>query len=165
MRRMLLASPTLFALACLPPAHAQTFAHEPGTGQSGPASANASNIDGRDTRSDIAPHLPEPAGGSNAGPRNYLREAERAIDMHKTGLAQQALEMAETRLLDRSTPADAAGEPNHTPMIQRVGEARRALAAGNLAAARGAINMALSAAPAGDEAGEGRMQGMAAGHP
>ena len=135
----------------------ETFAHEPGTGQSGPASMKASNNDQADTHSAIAPHLPEPAGGKNAGWRNYLRDAERAIDMHKTGLAQQSLEMAETRLLDRSSPVDAAGHPSSSPVIQRVAEARSDLASGKLAAAKGAITMALTNAPAGDESGEGAM--------
>ncbi len=195
MRKTLLASATLLALACQPaltqsalaqpadqgstpdagtatdtpaapakPAHhrhsvsqasagdGQTFAHEPGTGESGPASMKASNIDPATTHSTIAPHLPEPAGGRNAGWRNYLRDAERAIAMHKTGLAQQSLEMAETRLLDRSTPGDAAGQPSSSPVIQQVAEARRALAAGNMAGARTAIDAALAHAPAGEGA-------------
>ena len=153
MRTLLLKSAALFGLACTA-AFAQPFAHEPGTGLSGPASAKASNITGSDSRSSIAPHLPQPPGGITEGPRGYLRAADRALAMHRTGEAQQALEMAETRLLDRSTPADAAGQPSQNPMVERVAEARRALGAGDLAGARAAIKMGLDGAPKGDEQGE-----------
>jgi hypothetical protein len=85
----------------------------------------------------------------NAGPRGYLRDADHALAMNHTGEAQQALEMAETRLLDRSTPVDAAGRPSQDPMVQQVSRARRALGAGDTAGARAAIQMALAAAPQG----------------
>ena len=133
----------------------ESFAHEPGTGQSGPASVNASNIDPATTRSPIAPHLPQPPAGLNAGWRNYLTGAQRAIGMHQTGMAQQSLEMAETRLLDRSTPMDAAGQPDATPLIQLVAQARRDLASGDMAGARAAIGTALTSGPRGEEAAQG----------
>ncbi len=132
----------------------QTFAHEPGTGQSGPASMKASNISESDSHSPIAPHFPQPRGGMNAGPQGYLRDADRALAMHHTGEAQQALEMAETRLLDRSTPVNMAGQPSQSPMVQQVSQARRALGAGDIAGARSAIRMALSSAPPAGMAGE-----------
>ncbi len=153
MRILTLTSATLLGLATTP-VLAQTFAHEPGTGLSGPASAKASNITESDTQSPIAPHLPQPQSGLNEGPRGYLRAADRALAMHRTGEAQQALEMAETRLLDRSTPANAAGQPSQNQMVARVADARRALGAGDLAAARAAIKMGLAGAPPGDEQGE-----------
>ncbi len=125
------------------------WAHEPGTGQSGPASTRASNIDSAGTRSEIAPHLPQPAGGENAGPWNYLRDAERALDRHETGRAQQALEMAETRLLDRSTPVAEANQPDQGPVVAQVSQARQALGHGDLQASRTAIALALTHAPQG----------------
>ena len=193
MRNILLASVTLFGLACSPalaqtassepgapsdagtavdapaatsraaptkPVHhravkrvadsdGQTFAHEPGTGESGPASSTASNISEADSHSAIAPHLPAPPGGMNAGPWNYLRDADRALAHHQTGQAQQALEMAETRLLDRSTPVDQANQPAQGPEIIQVNQARKALGAGDIAGARSAIHTALAGAPAG----------------
>jgi hypothetical protein len=120
-----------------------TWAHQPGTGQSGPASTKASNIDQADSHSDIAPHFPSPKVGENAGPEQYLRVAERALAAHKTGEAQQALEMAETRLLDRSTPVNAAGQPDADPMVSSVSKARLALGHGDMAGARSDIKMAL----------------------
>ncbi len=191
MRTTLLASATLFGLAFMPAAFAQTAApdtappadtatptppaaaptdqaappkhhhhhfaavsggtsaHEPGTGESGPASAKASNIDAADSHSAIAPHFPAPKGGSNAGPWNYLRDADRALRTHHTGEAQQALEMAETRLLDRSTPADSANQPDQGPVVQQVSQARQALGHGDVKGARAAVRVALQSAPNG----------------
>jgi hypothetical protein len=128
----------------------QTWAHQPGTGESGPASTVASNIDSADSRSAIAPHFPTPAGGDNASPERYLQDAEHALETRKTGVAQQALEMAETRLLDRSTPVGQANQPDQSPEIQKVSEARQALGHGNVSAARAAIQTALAAAPKGN---------------
>jgi hypothetical protein len=132
------------------------WAHQPGTGESGPASNRASNIDSADTRSAIAPHLPQPPGGDDAGPARYLRDAETALATNRTGEAQQALEMAETRLLDRSTAPMNANVPDQSATVQQVSEARRALAAGDVATARNDIQSALaSRAPEGMPAGAG----------
>ncbi len=157
MRQTLLASATLLSLACALPAFAQPYApdttggehwaHQPGTGMSGPASNTASNIGNGDSRSQIAPHLPQPAQGENASPEIYLRDAQRALAQRQTGLAQQALEMAETRLLDRSTAPEAANMPDQRPEVAAVSRARQALGAGNVRAASNAIQMALSASP------------------
>jgi hypothetical protein len=119
------------------------WAHQPGTGESGPASMRASNIDAADTHSDIAPHLPEPAVGQGADADTLLQAAQSALAAHKTGTAQQALEMAETRLLDRSTPPDQANQPDQGPRIEAVTKARKALASGDTKAADSAIQMAL----------------------
>ena len=121
------------------------WAHQPGTGMSGPASMKASNIDAGDTHSEIAPHLPQPKVGESADPSAYLREAQMALKAHKTGTAQQALEMAETRLLDRSTAVDAAHTPDADMQVTQVANARKALATGDTKGASSAIDMALSA--------------------
>ncbi len=128
-------------------ADSEHWSHEPGTGESGPASTKASNIDAADSRSPIAPHFPEPKGGENAGPWNYLHDAEHALAMKHTGEAQQALEMAETRLLDRSTPVGESNQPDQGPLVQQVSQARQALGHGDIAGARSAIQMALSHDP------------------
>jgi hypothetical protein len=120
------------------------WAHQPGSGMSGPASSQASNIDSADTHSTIAPHLPEPKIGMNAGPEGYLRAADQALAAHKTGAAQQALEMAETRLLDRSTAPDAANQPDQSPRIAAVSAARKALASKDWKAARASIQEAMN---------------------
>ena len=47
------------------------------------------------------PNLPTTLVGPNATPADYLRAAQQSLQAGRTGEAQQALEMAETRLLDR----------------------------------------------------------------
>jgi len=121
----------------------ENWAHQPGTGESGPASNKASNISAADTRSDIAPHLPQPAVGRGASADNYLQAAQEALKSHHTGAAQQALEMAETRLLDRSMPADEAGKTDQDAAVQQVANARAALGNGDTKGAGTAIQMAL----------------------
>jgi len=151
MRKTLLTSAALVGLAFTLPAFAQTaawpWAHQPGTGESGPASSNASNIDSGDAHSAIAPHLPSPEQGQNASPEAYLRDAQHALTRHQTGLAQQSLEMAETRLLDRSTLPSQANVPDQSPEIRQVSAALNALGHHDVAGARNAIRMALASAP------------------
>ena len=120
----------------------------PGTGDyrggaGSPFSATASNITGQDTRSGMAPRLPDPAAANNS-PQAYLAAAQRALASNRTGAAQEALERAETRLLSRSTDPSMANMPDPAPMVQQVGAARRALAARDMAGARSAISAALS---------------------
>lgn len=117
----------------------------PGTGNSLPTSTQASNITAADTRSDIAPRLPTPNATSNS-PAGYLQAAKRAIAGRRTGTAQEALERAETRALDRSVDPSAANTPDSSSLVAQIGEARRALASGNMSAANSAIDGALSAA-------------------
>jgi hypothetical protein len=124
----------------------ENWAHQPGTGESGPASNKASNISAADTRSDIAPHLPQPAVGSSASADRYLQAAQEALNSHHTGAAQQALEMAETRLLDRSTPVDEAAKTDQDAVVQQVANARAALGSGDTKGAGAAIQMALGGA-------------------
>ena len=70
-----------------------------GTGMSMPMGTRASNIDGSDTRSTIAPNLPSPSLGPDASPVDFLRAAQASLQAGRTGEAQQSLEMAQTRLL------------------------------------------------------------------
>src|SRR5271165_6159586 len=136
------------ALGLGAPALAQTQAppHTPtgarpgniiGTGQSLPMSNRASNIDQSDTRSTIAPNLPAPPIGQDAPPEAFLQAARGALAAGRTGEAQQSLEMAETRLLDRSVPYNAANVPSRDPRLAIIEQARHALAAGDRAGAIG----------------------------
>ncbi len=117
-----------------------TSAYRGGAGS--PRSNRASNIAPSDTRSEIAPRLPDPATGGNT-PEAYLAAAQRALDTGKTGAAQEALERAETRLLSRSTDPSAAASPADMPMVQQISQARQALATRDIASARSAIRAAL----------------------
>ena len=114
-------------------------------GAGSPRSNHASNIAASDTRSEIAPRLPDPATASNT-PEAYLAAAQSALASGKTGAAQEALERAETRLLSRSTDPSAAANPADMPMVQQIGQARQALATRDIAGARSAIRAAMGSA-------------------
>lgn len=118
--------------------------HEPGIGTSLPLSDKASNIEPSDTRSIIAPTLPSSSLGANATARDYLTAARAALAAGRTGQAQQSLEMAETRALDRSVVQGQESQPNDSQFISRIGEARRALGEGDRARAIAIIDLALS---------------------
>lgn len=116
--------------------------HEYRGGVGSPSSARASNIDQANTRSEIAPRLPDPSAASST-PEAYLVAAQRALASGKTGAAQEALERAETRVLSRSTEQSMATSPADMPMVQQIGAARRALASRDMAAAKAAITAAM----------------------
>lgn len=98
-----------------------------GTGMSEPTSTRSSNIDGADARSTIAPRLPMPSVAADASPQQLLAAAQQALRQHRTGAAQEALERAETRLLDGSSMASGAAMPSDNPMVKQVSGARMAL--------------------------------------
>jgi hypothetical protein len=105
--------------------------NEIGTGSSLPMSDRSSNITPQDTTSVIAPNLPSPAIGENASTRDYLMAARTALLLGRTGEAQQSLEMAETRALDRSVPLFQTNTQIKDPLIGEIEQALRALSAGD----------------------------------
>lgn len=119
-----------------------------GTGMSMPMSTHSSNINGQDTRSEIAPNLPSADLGPNAGPVDYLRAAQSALVDGQTGVAQQALEQAQTRLLDRSVPYGQTDNPSDNPAVQQITQALHALAAGDRGQCLQLIQSAIPAAQA-----------------
>ena len=114
-----------------------------GTGASLPRSDKAGNITPADTRSELAPNLPAPTGAESV--QDLLREAKADLAARHTGAAQEALERAETRALDRSVPAGTENVPDNGPTIGVIAQARDALAAGNLKGAIAIIDKALRA--------------------
>jgi hypothetical protein len=102
-----------------------------GTGMSMPMGTTASNINPTDTHSEIAPNLPSPDLGEGASAQAYLIAARNSLAAGKSGEAQQSLEMAETRLLDRSTPLFQTNTPSHNPAVAQISQALQALAAGD----------------------------------
>jgi hypothetical protein len=115
------------------------------TGLSEPRSMQASNIVAADTHSEIAPALPSPKLGPDAGPRDYLQAAHELLAAGRTGEAQQALEMAETRLLDRSVVQGQGGTPSDSPKVAEIREALKALGNGDRHHAMDLIDHALAA--------------------
>ncbi len=152
MRKMLLTCAAVLGLAAT--ASAQTTApssseirpgHVPGVGDSYPASNRASNIVPGDTHSVIAPRLPPPTGGQNASISSFLSDAQRALNAGQTGRAQEALERAETAMLQRSVPADQASTPDQAPDVKQVESARDDLARRDVNGAKQAISAAMTA--------------------
>ena len=102
-----------------------TSAYRGGAGS--PFSNRASNITGNDTRSVIAPRLPNPDTTGDS-PRDFLVAAQRALAAHQTGAAQEALERAQTRILTRSTDPSMANAPDNA--ADEPGDRRRPSGAG-----------------------------------
>jgi hypothetical protein len=118
--------------------------HSPGIGQSLPLSNNASNNTTTDTTSTIAPTLPSTETGPAGTARAFLMEARAAlVATGRTGQAQQALEMAETRSLDRVVPPDESSGPSRSEVVGQISAARRALANGDIVQALSHIDLAL----------------------
>jgi hypothetical protein len=121
----------------------------PGSGQSLPLGNNASNITPGDTNSPIAPRLPSPPGGQNASTTQYLSDARSALDAGRTGEAQEALERAETDVLQRSVPIGQGNVPSQQPVVQTITRALDALGRHDLAGARQLTETAMSQVSAG----------------
>ncbi len=132
---LLIGMASLAAAQPVPPgANPETGArpgNEIGTGSSLPYSDKSSNITPEDTRSRIAPNLPSPPVGENASARDYLAAARTALLQGRTGEAQQSLEMAETRALDRSVPLFQTNVAPRDPLVDEIEQARHALGAGD----------------------------------
>jgi hypothetical protein len=141
MRSLLMTSAMLLTLAAAP-----AFADiSPVTGQPEPTSSVASNIVPSDTRSEVAPALPAPSAGED--PHDLLMTASQDLTSRRTGAAQEALEQAETRILDRSVPPPMANEPDNSQVINLIAQARTALANNDLQSANNYVQQALQALP------------------
>ncbi len=136
MCKTLLASAAVLGMAlatpALSPARAQDSSATPpaatGATMPRPMHTQASNIGPSDTRSVIAPRLPEPNLSMNASPAQFLQAAQQDVRQHRGGAAEAALGDAETRLLNRSVAPSAASEPDRSPAVQDIEQARDALA-------------------------------------
>jgi len=96
----------------------------------GPALAQTDAAPGATDSPPLAP-LPAPAIDENAPPLAYIDDALHAIAAHRDGEAMEAIERAESRLLTRSVKPSQARTADQKPLIQQLGEARRALGAGD----------------------------------
>jgi hypothetical protein len=104
-----------------------------GTGMSLPRSDTAGNINSATTHSVLAPNLPVPGGPQTI--RDLLLAARSALAGNRTGEAQEALERAETRALDRDIPAGTERIPAGGGLIAGISQARDALGNHNAAGA------------------------------
>jgi len=102
-----------------------------GTGQSLPLSSTAGNIVPGDTQNLVAGRLPVPTIDENAPPAAFIEGARQALAAGRTGEAQEAIERAESRALDRSVKPSQASDPSRQPLVQQLRDARMALGAGD----------------------------------
>jgi len=89
------------------------------------------------------PALPAPALDDNAPASAFLRAAQSAVIGNRLGEAQQGLEMAQTRLLDRSVPLFQTNTPSNHPALAPLAAAVRAVIAGDREAAIREIQTAM----------------------
>jgi hypothetical protein len=73
--------------------------------------------------------LPEPPLSSEASPADFLRAARGAVAAGRNGEARSALEMAQTRLLDRVVDAGTEQQPSDNAAVKQISEAIDALVA------------------------------------
>ena len=118
--------------------------HQIGIGDSLPKSNNASNIVPADTHGGVAPTLPPSAAGQDGTPFEFLRAARASLAAGRTGQAQQSLEMAETRALDRSVLQGLGNMPSDNPLVAQIHSALEAVGTGNNAHAIQIIDQALA---------------------
>jgi hypothetical protein len=103
---------------------------------------------GQTAPSDLATNLPAPPASEDI--QTLLLYARQSLQAGRTAEAQEALERAETRALDRSVPAGTERDVATGPVVRAAGEARQALAAGNVAGAISIITAALPSAADAD---------------
>jgi hypothetical protein len=141
---MMLRSCTIAALCALAiaPAVAQTPAGTVGGSQ--PTSMVPTNTGPADTRTLWSPQLPVPAVGEDAPPAAFVKSAQAAIAAGRLGEAQEAIERAESRALDRSVRPSKAGTPSRQPLVQQLAQARQLLGAGDRMGALRMLNQALA---------------------
>ncbi len=90
------------------------------------------------------PPLPTPAVNPNAPPPVFLEQARRDLVAGRSGAALEALERAETRVLERLAIQGRPVGPSGNPFIVGIGNARRAVQAGDRAGAERIIDELLA---------------------
>ena len=95
--------------------------------------------------STVVPTLPAPALDENAAAVDFLNAAERALSAGRTGEAREAMERAQTRLLDRSVPLGQTDKPSDEPAVALISQGLRALDAGDRATCLRMIQAAVAA--------------------
>ena len=91
----------------------------------------AASVAPADDRADIVQPLPSPMIDDNAPPATFLRAARSALFTGDTGLAQEAMERAESRLLSRAVRPSLASQPSQQPLVAQIEAARNALSSGD----------------------------------
>ena len=105
------------------------------------ASAQPTPTGARSAGSQIAPTV---SVADSEQPRDYLVIAKDSLSKGRTRAAQEALEMAETRLLNRTVRREDINMRDSSPMVQTISEARQALENGKIDQSIQLIDAAIS---------------------
>jgi hypothetical protein len=92
--------------------------------------------------------LPSPGVPESGRASDYLRAAQSALVAGRNGAAQEALEMAQTRMLDRSVSQGQTNNPSDNPTVGQIAQALQALAARDRANCLRMIQAAIETATA-----------------
>ena len=115
-----------------------------------PTGAPAGNGQQPYTGTAITTGLASPTLPTDAPPGVFLEVARTALQDGRQGEAQEALERAETRLVDRPDGPEQVDAPDSTRAVLDIGVARRALAVRDRPGAIRAIDDALAASAMSD---------------
>lgn len=126
---MLLAAPVAMAQTAPQTESGARPGNDIGTRSSLPLSPMASNINGNDMKSTIAPTPPAPSVPPGASVAVLLRSADESLSAHQTGTADEALERAETNILQRGVVASQANTPSADPVVAQIEQARQQIGA------------------------------------
>lgn len=91
---------------------------------------------------------PDVSSAEDAKPSDLLRAAQGALATGHLGQTQEALEMAQTRLLDRSVAIGHTDDASTNPAVLAISQALQALAAKDRAGCMQSIQTALDIATA-----------------
>jgi hypothetical protein len=100
------------------------------------------------SRETVLSPLPSPNLPEGAKPSDELRAAQGALAAGRTGEVEEALERAQTRMLDRSVALGQTNNPSDNPTVGQISQARQALAAHDRAACLQLIQTAIASATA-----------------
>jgi hypothetical protein len=139
---------TLLAFAAAP-AVAQTMPDAVSGNE--PMSTVPTNVAPGDTHTLWSPKLPTPGVSEDAPPSAFVQAAQAAITAGRLGEAQEAIERAESRALDRSVRPSRVNDPSHQPLVQQLAQARQLLAGGDRTGAMRMLDQALANPDATDK--------------
>lgn len=124
------------------PAVAQT---EPDTGGGHqPTSTMPTNTGPENTHTVWSPQLPSPTVSDDAPPAAFVKAAEGAIAAGRLGEAQEAIERAESRALDRTVRPSRANQPSRQLLVKQLADARQMLGHGDRQGALHKLDEALA---------------------
>ncbi len=94
--------------------------------------------------SSVLSPLPSPALPESDRPSDFLQAAQGALATGRLRETQEALEMAQTRMLDRSVALGQTNTPSNDPAVSQISDALRALAEHDRASCMQSIQAAIA---------------------